>query len=132
MWETNINWYLSYAYQPGTKPATQRGALTRNQTGDVSLCGMVHNQLSHTGQGSTQNIFPTCTLETSICSMVFDIAFLFFCGTNSSHTHTRTHNRKYWITEYYVPILILNIYFSLPLYWIPTIKYKLVAFSSTN
>ena len=42
---------LSYAPQPGTKPATQACALIENQTSDLSLCGTMPNQLSHTGQG---------------------------------------------------------------------------------
>ena len=37
--------------QPGSWPATKTCALTRNQTGDLLLCGLMPNQLSHNGQG---------------------------------------------------------------------------------
>ena len=36
---------------PGTEPATQACALTRNQTGDLLLCGTMPNLLNYTGQG---------------------------------------------------------------------------------
>ena len=35
----------------GTKPTTQAYALTGNRTGNLSLCRMKPNKLSHTGQG---------------------------------------------------------------------------------
>ena len=35
----------------GTEPAAQSRALTRNRTGDLLVCGVTPNQLSHTGQG---------------------------------------------------------------------------------
>ena len=35
----------------GTKPTTQACALTRNQIGDLLLCGTMPNQLSHTSRG---------------------------------------------------------------------------------
>ena len=35
----------------GTEPLTQACALTRHPTGDLLLCGTMHGQLSHTGQG---------------------------------------------------------------------------------
>ena len=38
------------------EPATQACALTRNQTGDVSVCGMMPNQLSHTNQSPKQSV----------------------------------------------------------------------------
>ena len=38
---------LSYALQPGTKPATQVCALTRNGNGDLLVCGKTGHQLSH-------------------------------------------------------------------------------------
>ena len=41
-----------YTSQSGAQPATQACALTRNGTGDLSFCGTMSNQLSHTGQGS--------------------------------------------------------------------------------
>ena len=37
----------------GPNPATQVGALTGNQTSDLSLCRMMPNQSSHTSQGLT-------------------------------------------------------------------------------
>ena len=37
---------------PGTEPATQAHALTGNQTGELSLCGTMPNQLSHTSQSN--------------------------------------------------------------------------------
>ena len=43
---------LSYTPQPGTEPATQACALTRNWTGDLSLCRTMPNHLSHTCQGN--------------------------------------------------------------------------------
>ena len=52
MWERNIHVAFSYAPQPGTKPATQACALTRDWTGDLSLCGTMPSPLSHTAQGS--------------------------------------------------------------------------------
>ena len=36
-----------------TEPTTQACAPTGNQTGDFLLCGMMPNQLSHTGQGGS-------------------------------------------------------------------------------
>ena len=42
---------LTYAPQPGTKPTNPACALTRNQTSDLSLCGTMPNQLSHTLSG---------------------------------------------------------------------------------
>ena len=35
----------------GTEPAPQAQAVTGNQTGDLSLCRTMPNQLNHTGQG---------------------------------------------------------------------------------
>ena len=40
-----------YVPQPGTKPTAQACALTGDGTGDLLLCGMKPNQLSHTDQG---------------------------------------------------------------------------------
>ena len=48
--ETSIS-CLSYAPCLGTKPATWACAPTRKRTGNLSLCGMTPNQLSHTGEG---------------------------------------------------------------------------------
>ena len=42
---------LSYAPQLGTEHPIQASALTRNQTGDLSLCRMMPNQLVHTSHG---------------------------------------------------------------------------------
>ena len=44
---------LYHVSQARTKPVTQACALTKNWTGDLLLCGMMPNPLSHTGQGST-------------------------------------------------------------------------------
>ena len=49
--ETSIGCLL-YTSQ-GTEPATQACVLTENQTGDLSVLGMMPNQLSHTSQGQT-------------------------------------------------------------------------------
>ena len=57
MRERNINWLPPYMPRPGSKPTTQAHALTWNQTGDLLVCGMMPNQLSHTGQGHTHIIF---------------------------------------------------------------------------
>ena len=48
MWERNIYWLL----RPGTEPTTQECALTRDQTGNLLLCGAMPKQLSHTSLGS--------------------------------------------------------------------------------
>ena len=45
----------SYMHWPGTEPATQACALTRTGTGNILLCRMMPNQLSHTSQDS--NLF---------------------------------------------------------------------------
>ena len=37
--------------QLGTEPTTKACDLARNRTGDSLLCGMIPNQLSHTGKG---------------------------------------------------------------------------------
>ena len=37
---------------PRTEPETQTCALTGNRSGNLKLCGMTPNQMSHTGQGS--------------------------------------------------------------------------------
>ena len=52
--ETSIG-CLSCVPWPGTEPVTQACALTRNQTGDLLLCGTMPNQMSHTGQGCLKN-----------------------------------------------------------------------------
>ena len=38
----------------GTEPTTRAGALTRNGTDNLSLCGTTPKQLSHTGPGDLQ------------------------------------------------------------------------------
>ena len=43
---------LSYMPQPQTKRTTQACALTRNRTGDLSLCRMMPKELSHTSWGT--------------------------------------------------------------------------------
>ena len=53
--ETNIDVrekHWSYVPLPVTKLTTQAFDLMRNWTGNLLLCGMMPNQLSHTGQGS--------------------------------------------------------------------------------
>ena len=52
---------LSHAPQPETWPETQARDLSRNQTGDLSLCEMMPNQLGHTSQGSSRYYF--CKLK---------------------------------------------------------------------
>ena len=47
--ETSIGCLLYVPWQ-GTKPATQACTLTGNRTGDLPLCGMMSNQLTHIGQ----------------------------------------------------------------------------------
>ena len=49
--ETSIG-CLSYVLQLGIEPATQACVLTRSQTGDLTLCGTIPNQLSHASQSS--------------------------------------------------------------------------------
>ena len=49
--ETSVSCLL-YVPWPGTEPVTQACAPTRNQTGKLSLCGIIPNQLSYTGLGS--------------------------------------------------------------------------------
>ena len=67
--KTSISCF-SHMPQSGTKPATQAYALNCNQTCDLLLCGMKLNQLSHTGQGST-NIF----LNIYSCTNLFLLSF---------------------------------------------------------
>ena len=50
MCEINIDWLLSYTPQMGSEPTTQSRALTGNPTGDLSVCQVMPNQLSHTSQ----------------------------------------------------------------------------------
>ena len=54
MWGKNICWLHLYVPQPGTKPSTHVGDLTRNRTNSLLLCRTVHNHLSHTGEDSYQ------------------------------------------------------------------------------
>ena len=50
--ERDRNMDVREAHQSvASEPATQACALTGNQTGDISLCRTIPNQLSHTGQG---------------------------------------------------------------------------------
>ena len=55
MWETLISCLLHIPWL-GTKPTTQAHSLTRDRTGNLSHYEMMPNQLSHTGQGPTENI----------------------------------------------------------------------------
>ena len=43
--------------QPGTELTPQACALTRGQTGDLLLCAMTPNELSHTDQGRNNFLF---------------------------------------------------------------------------
>ena len=52
----------------GTKPATQARALMGNQTGDLSLCWTMPNQLNHTSQGS---VFVFDSSLPNRCGVVF-------------------------------------------------------------
>ena len=47
----NIDWLTLTHLQLGPGPATQAWALTGNQTGDLSVCRLVLNPLSHTREG---------------------------------------------------------------------------------
>ena len=49
--EGNIDWLPLTYPQPGTWPATQACALTRNWTSNLSDCRTMPNPLSHTSQG---------------------------------------------------------------------------------
>ena len=52
--ERTINVWLPLVHlQLGTWPTTQACALTGNQTGDLLVCRLVLNPLSHTSQGTT-------------------------------------------------------------------------------
>ena len=42
---------LPYAPQPATEPTTQTHALTRNRTGNLSVCGTMPSPLSPTSRG---------------------------------------------------------------------------------
>ena len=50
MCERYIDWLPLKRPQLGTCPATQACALTRNQTSNLRVCGMMPKQLSHTNQ----------------------------------------------------------------------------------
>ena len=52
MFERKSRWLPLAHPKLGTWPATQACALTRNRTGDLSVCGTMPNPLSHTSQGS--------------------------------------------------------------------------------
>ena len=49
----------NYVAQPGMEPTTQAHAPTKKQTSNLSVYGMVPNQLSHTRQGYEPDLF-TC------------------------------------------------------------------------
>ena len=53
---TPINCLLDMPW-PGIEPATPVCTLTRNRTGDLSLCRTMPNQLSHTSQGPLAFLF---------------------------------------------------------------------------
>ena len=48
---------LLHEPQPGSELTAQAYALTRKKTSDLLVCGMMPNQLSHTGQESYKIIF---------------------------------------------------------------------------
>ena len=52
VWEGNIDHWLLHMPWPGSEPATQASVLTRKRTGDLSLCRMMPNRLSHTCRSS--------------------------------------------------------------------------------
>ena len=58
MCERNINQLPLPRAQPVIWPATQACALTRHQTGDLSVCKLVLNQLSYPSQGSEFFLWP--------------------------------------------------------------------------
>ena len=51
--ERNIDQLPLTHSQPGTGPATQACALTGNRTGDLSVCQMTPNPLSHNSRGKS-------------------------------------------------------------------------------
>ena len=55
---------------PGTKPRSQSCALTRNQTGNIVLCGMRPNEPSHRSQGKS------VLLDWPKSSLVFSMGWL--------------------------------------------------------
>ena len=82
------HWLVASLYmpQPGTEPAIQQCALTGNQACNLSFCGMMPNQQSHTSQGSNSlfktapppNLYYTKTYcwmywATSICIFPYSI-----------------------------------------------------------
>ena len=57
MCERNIHQLPLSHPQLGTWPTTKACALTGNQTGDLSVCRLVLNPLSHTSQGTSHYFF---------------------------------------------------------------------------
>ena len=51
LWERNMDWLPLAFPQLGTWPAMQACDLTRNWTGNLLVCRLVLNPLSHTSQG---------------------------------------------------------------------------------
>ena len=63
MWKTIIDWLTSVRAPTRDEPASQACALTGNRTGNLSVCRLALNPLSHTGQSNTQcNYFETLPL----------------------------------------------------------------------
>ena len=67
--ERNINvWLPLMRPLPGTWPATQARAPTRNRTGDPLVCRLALNPLSHTSQGLWFTVFVYCLVSASFYS----------------------------------------------------------------
>ena len=60
MWERNIDLLPLMHPQPGTWPATQARALTRNRTSDFSVCSVMPNPQNHSSQGCNWNSLNSC------------------------------------------------------------------------
>ena len=76
---------LLYAPQPGTKPTTLACALTLNQTGDLSPCWMMLNELSPSGQGTTLHSYLLCLVLVEISFSVSSVLMNFVFYKVPSH-----------------------------------------------
>ena len=63
---------LLHAPNWGPGLATQACALTGNRTGDLLVCGMMHNPLSHTSQGENKYILRVKWLILSVVAFEED------------------------------------------------------------
>ena len=78
MCERNIDW-LPLAHSPTgtrTRPTIQACALTGNQTGSLSLCGMMPNQFCHIGQGRKVTLKIICVDQILIREVLKDKIFI--------------------------------------------------------